>query len=46
MGMPQRFGDIYDAQICTYFVRIAEIKGKANEKKYYSGFADSETRVR
>ena len=27
------FGDIYDAQICTYFLRSsAEIKGKANEK--------------
>ena len=27
------FGDIYDAQICTYFVRSAESRGKANKKK-------------
>ena len=39
------FGDIYDAQICTYFIRSAEIKGKANKKKYHSGFADRETSV-
>ena len=25
------FGDIYDAKICTYIVRSAESKGKANQ---------------
>ena len=41
-----RFGDIYDDQICTYFVRSAESKRKANKKKYHSGFGGCETRVR
>ena len=26
------FGDIYDTQTCTFFVRSAEIKGNANKK--------------
>ena len=38
------FGDIHDAQICTYFVRSAESKRKTNKKKH-SGFAGCETRV-
>ena len=46
MGIPQRLGDIYEAQICTHFVRSAEIKEKANIKKYHSGFGGCETRVR
>ena len=33
MGIPlSGFGDILDAQICTYFVRSAESRGKANNK--------------
>ena len=28
-----RFGGMYDAQVCTYFVRSSESKGKANQNK-------------